>query len=225
MGRKAWLQRAEPCRQVCASGTLCPGLRGMGRGEPGVCVCTHGCVHAYAYTCARICLCMCRYACGYVQTLHMCVSMHVCACMHVSVRVYVYMCVCICLRVCVCVSIVDQVPNPNPVRGRQGYGNGRGEVDSPRKWGDNRECWGLCPAGSHAHRKGAGVAPCSRAAACWNADPGLSNRPIFQEKPESWIFRCDILTFKILLSAHQGDLKCLLDQTKHTQGWNLACTR
>lgn len=187
----------------------------------------------YARVCACICVHVCTYMSVYVQVcmwvcanithvrVYACVCMHACECACVCVHVCMYMSAC----VCVCVSIVDQVPNPNPVRGRQGYGNGRGEVDSPRKWGDNRECWGLCPAGSHAHRKGAGVAPCSRAAACWNADPGLSNRPIFQEKPESWIFRCDILTFKILLSAHQGDLKCLLDQTKHTQGWNLACTR
>lgn len=34
---------------------------------------------------------------------------------------------------------------------------------------------------------------------------------------------CERSWLLTLLSAHQGDLKCLLDQREHTQGWNLAC--
>lgn len=67
-----------------------------------------------------------------------------------------------------------------------------------------------------------GSVPSNCFATCWKADPGLPDIPVFKIGQKAGLL-CERCWFLRLLSAPQGDLKCLLDQREHTQGWNLAC--
>lgn len=157
MGRHAWLQRAGPCHQVCASGTLCTGLWGMGRGELGacvsVCVCTRECI--------RVCMCVCA---GWVWVGANVIR--VCAWMHVSVRVcmctcvYVYVCMCARVRVCLCMpaqhkhTSAESEPRPRLAGLRKWTRGGR------LSWeGGPVESGGASARQEAVPSEGAGVAP------------------------------------------------------------------
>ena len=145
MGRKAWLQRAEPCSQVCTTGTLCPGLWGVGIGEFGACACV--CVHTYVYMCVRL----------YAHILYMfyaCVC--VCGCVHVCT--YMSACVCACLPA----KHIRPSSKFKPFQGLAGLRTWKRVGRQPLELGDSGECGACATQEARSIRRGQVQLPSSQ---------------------------------------------------------------